>query len=214
MSFNLDNYTTVNERTIDFYKQYPAGVITTQPAKIVEVGGNLFISVIARVYLDRHMEDAPVTEAEAWEPYPGTTPYTRNSEMMNCATSAIGRALGQLGIGIEKGMASNDEVKVAQQRTPAGEHPQGTAQRAYPANDKQKNYVRVLADKASTTLETIIEDGSAAKICGRYDVTVDNLTSNDIDKLVTAFKAYTGETKITKRAPAVEDDPWAGEVLA
>ena len=37
----------------------------------------------------------------AWELVPGTTNFTRGSEIQNLETSACGRAIGTLGIGIE-----------------------------------------------------------------------------------------------------------------
>jgi hypothetical protein len=42
---------------------------------------------------------------------PGSTPYTRGSEIENTETSAWGRAIGALGIGIDKSIASGDEVR-------------------------------------------------------------------------------------------------------
>lgn len=202
MTFNLDGYTTVNERILDFYKQYPAGVITTQPAKVVEVGSKTFISVVARVYLDRHMEDAPVTEAEAWEVFPGATQFTRDSEMMNCATSAIGRALMQLGIGIEQGAASREEVRNRQGDTPR------EARKSYPASEKQIGYIKKLARDAGTTLDAMHTLGDLATICGRPDVTPTNLDGNDADRLIKALKDFHADRK-----PPVEDpetDPWGG----
>jgi hypothetical protein len=46
----------------------------------------------------------------AWELYPGTTPYTRDSELMNAETSAWGRAIVAVGIPTKK-IASADEVR-------------------------------------------------------------------------------------------------------
>ena len=110
MSFDLSNYTTVHERIIQFYEKYPNGIISTHPAKVIEIGSALFISVVAEVTLDKN-EPLTTIIAEAWEPYPGKTPYTKDSEQLNGATSSIGKALAQLGIGIRAGMASTDEVQ-------------------------------------------------------------------------------------------------------
>ena len=228
MSFSLENYTPVNDRTLMFYKQYPAGVITTQPAKIVTIGDRTFISVIARVYLDRFMEDAPITEAEAWEPFPGTTPYTRDSEQMNAATSAVGRALGQLGIGIEKGMASSDEVKTAQSR---GNEPvvQAIARKAIrdgglgkAATDKQLDAVVRICEKA----QVYGPDAQATALSQLLGRVINNLRTDlgfaDIDPIFNAgpdgikaaYKATEGATIITRTAPPADEDPWAGETLA
>ena len=61
----------------------------------------------------------------AWEPFPGKTPFTRDSEMMNAATSALGRALGYMGLGLARSIASRDEVETAQRRQPEEERPKG-----------------------------------------------------------------------------------------
>jgi hypothetical protein len=47
----------------------------------------------------------------SWMVLPGSTPYTKGSELENTETSAWGRAIGSLGIGIEKSIASGDEVR-------------------------------------------------------------------------------------------------------
>src|SRR5205823_6134471 len=47
----------------------------------------------------------------AWEPFPGPTPFTKDSELMNAETSAWGRAIVAVGI-VAKGekVASRSEV--------------------------------------------------------------------------------------------------------
>ena len=41
---------------------------------------------------------------------PGKTPYTRDSEVENAETSAVGRALAMMGFEVRKGVASRQEV--------------------------------------------------------------------------------------------------------
>ena len=41
---------------------------------------------------------------------PGKTPYTRDSEIENCETSAWGRALAALGFEVKRSVATADEV--------------------------------------------------------------------------------------------------------
>jgi hypothetical protein len=50
-----------------------------------------------------------------FEPYPGRTTFTKLSEQANGATSALGRALGYMGFGIDKSIASSNEVLGRQQ---------------------------------------------------------------------------------------------------
>lgn len=81
----------------------------TESAPIVRnLGERAYIEVAVTVHRDPD-DTHPVT-AHAWEPWPGRTPFTRDSEMMNAATSALGRALGYMGYGIDRGLATVDEI--------------------------------------------------------------------------------------------------------
>ena len=56
----------------------------------------------------------------AWEPFPGRTPYTRDSELMNAETSAWGRAIvATLAADTNKGIASREEVRNRSEDAPA-----------------------------------------------------------------------------------------------
>ena len=224
MSFDLSNYTTVNERIIQFYDRYPTGVISTHPAKIVELGSSTFISVLAEVYTS---PDAAAVVAEAWEPYPGKTPYTRDSEMMNAATSAIGRALMQLAIGIDRAGASRDEV---QARTPldviADKHEADKGKRlpmrgenaTRPLTEGQRKMVKAVVHKAVGSWERTNQAQALTELLKRDISTLDDLCMADVDiikaagddgNLRKAYFASMGMEIVTDDKPA--DDPWAVE---
>ena len=112
MSFDLSDYVDVAERTHQFYEKHADGRIQADPVQIVQLADRTFLSVVARVY--RSETDPIPCVAQAWEPFPGSTPYTRNSEAMNAETSAIGRALGAAGIGSRRSLASREEVAARQ----------------------------------------------------------------------------------------------------
>ena len=218
MSFDLSNYTTVNERILTFYAQHPQGIISTHPAKTVELGNQVFISVMAEVYIT---PDAPPVLAEAWEVYPGKTPYTRDSEMMNAATSAIGRALMQLGIGIDKAAASADEVQnrvqgrdqeaVQGEKEWRGKKPP----HAQKATEKQVAAVKRMmgtipaADRGRLIKALVDKDG------------FDDLTQGDIDwffatgsaGVIERYKALS-EIWADEAETEAADDPWAVEQWA
>lgn len=107
--FSLDKYVPVAERIVRFYADNPGGRIHTDPPRIVTVGERSFLEVRAFVWRDQ--DDPRPCVACAWEPYPGKTPYTRDSEMMNAETSAVGRALGLAGIAVNRSIASSDEIE-------------------------------------------------------------------------------------------------------
>ena len=104
---NLDGYVTVNERLKMALAKYPDLRVMELPFLVQEINGDTFLWCGVAVYPTP--EHQP-TNGSVLEPMPGRTPYTRNSELMVGYTSALGRALGYLGFGIDKGIASNDEV--------------------------------------------------------------------------------------------------------
>jgi hypothetical protein len=112
---NLGDYVDVPTRFRLALDKWPEMRVVEEPAKIVTIGDRTFISVTMTVYRD--LLDLLPCVATAWEPFPGTTPYVRNSEMMNCSTSALGRCLGMM-IPFGK-MASFEEVQNRQNDTPA-----------------------------------------------------------------------------------------------
>ena len=118
---NLDGYVTVDERLRAALAQYPELRIVEQKPEIVTLGESMFVSVTTWVY--RNPEDTMPSAGTAWEPFPGRTPFTRDSEMMNAATSALGRALGYMGLGLSKSIATRDEVETAQRRQAPEDRP-------------------------------------------------------------------------------------------
>jgi hypothetical protein len=107
--FDLGDYVTVPQREALFYKNHPDGRIVASTPEIRTIGDRIFIEVTASVF--RSPEDLLPCVASAWEPFPGRTPYTKDSEMMNAETSAIGRALAAAGIAVNRSLASAEEVR-------------------------------------------------------------------------------------------------------
>jgi hypothetical protein len=112
--YNLDGYVTVPERIALFYKRYPEGSLQADPPEWAEIEGKRFL--IVKAYAYRTPDDQRPGTGQAWEIVPGTTPYTRGSELMNGETSAFGRAIGALGIGVDKSIATVDEINAAKAR--------------------------------------------------------------------------------------------------
>lgn len=111
MSFDLGNYTTVNDRLLELFAKYPDARIQNSVPTVVHFDGREWWLVTTTIWRDPS-DTLPVV-ASAAEPK-GTTPYTKDSEMMNAETSAIGRAILLIGgIGIRAGgsLASANEVR-------------------------------------------------------------------------------------------------------
>lgn len=114
MSFEIDpDYNEVPVRIREFRGKYPDGCLQPynpkKPFTIVTVGDKTFIAYTAAAY--RTPDDPKPGIAVAWEPFPGKTPYTKDSELMNAETSAWGRALIAVLAADAKRIASNNEVR-------------------------------------------------------------------------------------------------------
>ena len=116
--FNIDDYKTVPERIAEFKAIYPHGSLQpadrSKPYAIENVGDvgamKTFIVYAAAAY--RTPDDPCPGIGVAWEPFPGRTPYTRDSELQNAETSAWGRAIvAALASDTSKGVASREEVQ-------------------------------------------------------------------------------------------------------
>jgi len=113
MSFNMNDYIDVKTRIALFYAKYPEGSIQFTFRGTLEHDPEMIWGV-AKAY--REATDIKPATGTAQELAKGKTNFTRGSELQNLETSAVGRALGMLGIGIEKGLATSDEIEAAQER--------------------------------------------------------------------------------------------------
>jgi hypothetical protein len=77
--------------------------------EVRQTGMRVYIAFTAAAY--RSAEDKLPGIGTAWEPIPGPTSFTRDSEMQNAETAAWGRAIvAALAADTKKGIASHDEV--------------------------------------------------------------------------------------------------------
>jgi hypothetical protein len=111
MSGPPKDYVDVAERIRQFKAEFPEGTLQSHPEhppKMVSAGDKAFIVYCAVAY--RNPSDERPGIGWAWEPVPGPTPFTRDSELMNAETSAWGRAIVALGFDT-KHVASSNEVQ-------------------------------------------------------------------------------------------------------
>jgi hypothetical protein len=102
--FNLENYETVEERLVKYWKDHPDGQIHTL---LLDSSGGRYI-VLASVY--RTEADArPWTTGLAEETVAGRG-VNATSALENCETSAIGRALANAGYATKGKRASREEM--------------------------------------------------------------------------------------------------------
>jgi hypothetical protein len=167
-----------------------------------DVNDKLYIEIKCMVWRDK--EDPLPVIAYCWEPFPGTTPYTRDSEQMNASTSALGRALGMMGFGVDHKMASKQEVLARQPEPqvvtrndgsvaedPFTDQPQthGKVVTMKPghASPKQLGMIRALARARGWTLTpTICEH--VAPIINVQITKLDELTKHQASQIIDAWK--------------------------
>jgi hypothetical protein len=107
--FNLGDYVEVKDRIRLFYEAHPTGALVTGEVRISVDDDTPRVIVQAFAY--RTPDDPHPGVGWSWMSLPGTTSYTKGSELENTETSAWGRAIGSLGIGIDKSIASANEVR-------------------------------------------------------------------------------------------------------
>jgi len=113
MSFDLSNYVDVKTRLKQALAVFPQLRVVEHRPEITAVADQLFIE--CSVTVSRDPDDPIPVTAYMFEPYPGRTTFTKLSEQANGATSALGRALGYMGFGIDVSIASSNEVMGRQQ---------------------------------------------------------------------------------------------------
>jgi len=112
----LKDYIEVKDRIQQFYKQYPNGSLQFEYGGLIEIGNQKIIW--GQAYAYRSQDDLKPGIGTAWEFVPGSTPFSRGSELQVLETSSWGRAIAALGIAVSKSVASKQEVQAAKARDP------------------------------------------------------------------------------------------------
>ena len=105
---DLSNYVDVPTRFAMALERWPELRLVENRPEVITLGDKTFIAVTVQAW--RTPDDPIPAQGTAWEPMPGLTPFTKNSEMMNASTSALGRVLGFM-MSFGPKMASAEEVR-------------------------------------------------------------------------------------------------------
>ena len=111
------DYIDVATRIVEFREKYPTGSLQQHDLKFVVINGKDWVVYTAAAY--RTPDDIRPGIGTAWEPIPGPTSFTRDSEVQNAETAAWGRALvATLAVDTKKGIASSEEVRNRAEKSP------------------------------------------------------------------------------------------------
>jgi hypothetical protein len=147
---DLSNYVDVPTRFAAALERWPELRIIENRPEIITIADKTFISVTMQAW--RTPDDPVPAQATCFEPFPGKTSFTRDSEQMNASTSALGRVLGLM-MSFGPKMASAEEVRNRQETSaPATlvKQPQNAPRQALGANasnapsEAQLKYLRGL----------------------------------------------------------------------
>ncbi|MCA1572506.1 MAG: hypothetical protein LC798_19840 [Chloroflexi bacterium] len=103
--FSMDEYVPVAERVDAFKSAFPDGSLQSE---IVELTAGR-VTVRAMAY--RTPDDPRPGVGHSSLEIPGSTAFTRGSEIENAETSAWGRAIAALGFEVKRGIASAEEAR-------------------------------------------------------------------------------------------------------
>ena len=96
-------YTEVNQRILGFRQLYPNGTIET--SILSNENGVCVMEAVIKDETGKILAKGHAFETQ------GASYINKTSYIENCETSAIGRALGVLGIGVETSIASKEEIE-------------------------------------------------------------------------------------------------------
>ena len=196
--FNLGDYVDVPTRLRLALKKYPDLRVQETAREVIEMPDKTcFIRCIVTVWRD--VTDTIPAIASACEIYPGKTSFSRLHENEVGYTSALGRALGYMGFGIDKSIASLDEVQNARASQPAAQLAAVVPMRddlqvPYPdepqrnyATPKQMGMMRALGAGQGLKGDDLKSFCSAT--LGREINTTGDLLKHDVSKVIDALKA-------------------------
>lgn len=146
------DYIDVATRIVEFRQQYPEGRLRQKDVQFLDFAGKSWVVFTAEAW--RTPDDPSPAHGTAWEPVPGPTSFTRDSELQNAETAAWGRAMvAALAVDTKKGIASQEEVRNRQAPPPAPYSP---------AKDFRAEMVKAKTDGADNEVKSAIYQAAVA----------------------------------------------------
>lgn len=153
IDFKGRDYVTVNARVAAFRRAVPGGLISTEI--LPELTGNGIVTMKATVA----DEEGSILATGLAQEKQGSTFVNKTSYIENCETSAVGRALGFLGVGIDDSMASAEELANAVKQQDDGKTKPKAKKKKKTARDEFLEYI----EKNGLSPTEIAEDYGLSK---------------------------------------------------
>lgn len=150
------DYIDVAERLMELREKYPTASLQRKgKIEFVEFGGQSWVVYTAACY--RTPDDERPGIGTAWEPVPGKTPFTRDSELQNAETAAWGRSIvAVLAADTRRnGIATTNEIEARTGKTV------GAPIESKPQVDAPDEFIgRVLAVKSKEELTALWDEAT------------------------------------------------------
>lgn len=198
-----EGYKEVPERIADLKAAHPDArlrpVNPKRPFEVVHIDDRTFVVYVAACYRDA--DDQLPGIGVAWEPFPGRTPYTKDSELMNAETSAWGRAIVAALRSESKSIASAEEVRNRQADNeqqasgPRRQEEHSTVRRAPTADtgevasQKQLGMIASLFKDKNFPDEREVRHGWVTDVVGRQFESTKELTKREASRVIEALLA-------------------------
>lgn len=171
----LDDYEPVEDRLRRFWDEHPNGRVFTE---LVNGHAGDSVIMVASVYKDK-ADLYPDATGYAQET-PGSNPVNKTSWIENCETSAIGRALANMGYAPKGARPSREEIQKPLR---------GRAQKPAAKYKPRASHIRLLDAAKDASVDDALRHRIIAYLTRGAHTSVKTLTDDQADK-ITAQLAY------------------------
>jgi hypothetical protein len=205
--FELGDYVEVKDRIARLFEYFPQARIETDYTLTSEPDEKP--KVICRAFVYRNPDDEkPGGHGTSWLYLPGSTPYTRGSEIENAETSAVGRAIGMLGILIDKSIATSNEIDNKREPGPAAKQGPPMIRHLDPnslvgtieLSKDSPDFLPKVSPEGGTLMFKLVSPAGGIKVISHGKLAYDLSMEKDdvIGKLATCFGRVTDEWFMSK----------------
>jgi hypothetical protein len=193
MPFNLADYEPVEDRLARFWTDHPQGRVYTELVNGTAAGES--VVMVASIYKDK-ADLYPDATGHAQET-PGSNPVNKTSWIENCETSAIGRALANMGYA-PKGHRPSREEMAKVEKPLAGRAAKPAAKRWRP----RPAQVELLDAFKDATIDDQLRHRVSLMLTGH--ASVKDMSDDDCDKVVKQLAWF----QVNRAAGMAELERW------